>query len=184
MKKYVPMPANVFDQPNDQFVLESVHDHLLKMFDRYPSEKDIEERADIPACAKIGWHLWLFAIEVASAGIFDYLVNHCETAEQIIFAHGALKTVCASEMLILLEAAIPLVKADEDFCAGNDYLRHEWFDQFHKNSDWLDLKKISSASFGLAEAPLSALAAKYLRAHRSELQLKSKSRKVSANKPE
>lgn len=171
MEKYASMPDGVFDQPDDQVVLESIYDYLLKLFNQYPSAKDIEERVDIPACAKIGWHLWVFAIEVASAGIPDYLVNHCETAEQIIFTHSALKKIRADEMLILLEAAIPLIKADEDLCAGNDYLRHKWFDQFHRNSAWLDLEKIASASFSLAEAPLAGQAAQYLRAHRSELQL-------------
>lgn len=80
MTEYVAIPDNVFDQPDDHFVFESVFFHLLNLFNnQYPTASEIEETKSIPDSAKIAWYLWLFATEVSSSGIPDYLLNHCPT---------------------------------------------------------------------------------------------------------
>ncbi len=175
MTKYVPLADSVFDQPDDHFLFESTYYCLLGLFgDQFPSAKTIEAREDVPDSAKAGWHLWLFAINVASGGIPDFLLNHCSSAEQMILTHRALKTVQADEMLVLLEAAFPFIKeiARKSGRSGA-FPSQEWFEQFHVNPDFPELENISKPSWLLAEAKLSAVVAKYLRAHRSELQRKS-----------
>lgn len=174
MKVYPTIADNVFDQLHDHFLFESVFHHLLKLFENvYPSPQTIEKRADIPASAKIAWHLWEFSMGASSSGIPDYLLNHCQSAEQIMLTHSALRTVQAYELLDLLEAAIPLVyEISKLYGVFSVFPSHEWFHQFQVNPLYPELEKISEPSWNLAAAPFSKLVAAYLRSHRSELQRK------------
>jgi hypothetical protein len=170
MKEYTPIADSVFDQPDDQFLFESVFHHLLQLFDNvYPSPQSIESRTDIPASAKVAWYLWQFAMDVSSSGIPDYLLNHCPSVKQMMLTHRALKTVQAVELLVLLEAAIPFVnEISKPYGEFSAFPLHEWFDQFQINPLWTDLEQISEPSWKLAAEPLTKSVAAYLRSHRSE----------------
>jgi hypothetical protein len=174
MKEYTPIADSFFEQPDDHFLFENVYHHLLKLFDGvYPSPQEIESRADIPASAKVAWYLWQFAMDVSSSGIPDYLLNHCPSVQQMMLTHRALKTVQALELLVLLEAAIPIVsEISKPFGEFSVFPQDEWFNQFQVNPHWPDLEKIAEPSWNLVAAPFSKLVATYLRSHRFELQRK------------
>jgi hypothetical protein len=164
-KMSVSIPDMILDQDDDNSVFEGVFQYLLRIFgNQIPSSDEIESRLDISEPAKIAWYLWLFATDVSSAGIPDYLLNHCPSIEQLILTHHALKMVRASELLVLFEAAIPLVREiAKQYGQFSVLPNHEWLDQFKPNPLWLDLERISEQSWSLASAPFSTLVANYLR---------------------
>ncbi|MFZ6781296.1 DMP19 family protein [Undibacterium sp. Ji83W] len=172
MKKYTPISDTVFDQPDDHFLFESIFYHLLKKFDNlYPPIEVFETASGMPECAKVAWCLWQFAAEVSGNGIPDYLLNHCPEIKQLIFTHHALKLVLADELVVLLEAAIPLAReASIEYGEFSDFPKDAWLDQFQVNLVWPDLEMISQPSWALSAAPLSSLVGTYLRAHRAALQ--------------
>lgn len=172
MKKFISVPGNVFDQPDDHFLFESVFYHLLRQFDNlYPPIEVFETASGMSECAKVVWCLWQFAVEVSGNGIPDYLLNHCPEIAQLIFTHHALKLVLADELVALLEAAIPLVReVSIEYGEFSEFPKDTWLDQFQVNPVWPDLEMISEPSWILSTAPLSTLVATYLRAHRTVLQ--------------
>lgn len=176
MNRCRPVPDSVLYQADDFLLLEGVYYHLFRLFgSEFTPAKKLEERLDIPECAKVGWHLWVFVIEISGGGIPDFLMNHCHSAEQLISTHRALQTIQADGMLILLEASIPLVRESaKEYGEFSDFPRHEWIDQFQVHPAWPDLEAISKSERSWSEAalPLTKLAANFLRAHRSELQQK------------
>lgn len=168
----ISIPDMIFDQGNDYSLFEEVFQYLLKAFgNRIPNANEIESCSDIPESAKIAWYLWQFSTEVSSAGIPDYLLNHCPPIEQLILTHRALKIVQANDLLILLEVAIPTVKEiAKRYGQFSVFPNHEWIDQFEQNPLSPDLESISEQSWKLASAPFVTLVANYLRQNRSQLQ--------------
>ena len=172
MNKYVPIADSFFDQPDDHFLFEGLFHHLLRLFDgKYPAPEEIDKRSDIPASAKDAWYLWQLAMDVSSAGIPDYLLNHCPSVEQVIRMRSALQTVGAVDLLVLLDAAIPFVlEIAKPYGKFSAFPLHDYFDQFPIDPRWTDLEQIAEHSWKLAGALLIAQGGEYLRAHRHELQ--------------
>ncbi len=171
MKKYISIPENILDEPDDYWLCERIYLFVLGFFgNQHLPAKEIDSRTDIPEVAKNVWHLWLFATEVSSSGVPDYLLNHCSSVEQLVFTHRALKIIHADEMVMLLEAAIPLVRAEANAQGGfGEVADHDWMNQFQVNPLWSDRQRIAEQSCELAAPPFFLALAKYVRAHRTEL---------------
>lgn len=172
MKKYTPVPDIFFDQPDDFLLVENVFLHLLGIFDgQILPPAILEQRTDIPGAAKIAWHLWQFGIDVASSGIPDYLLNRCDSVEKVAAVHRALTTIGEVELRTLLESAIPVaVEVSQEYGESSILPQDKWFDQFPRGSGSSDFGVIAEQSYKLAGETFFEQVARFLRAHRQELQ--------------
>jgi hypothetical protein len=158
----------LLDESEDHQLLQNAYEHLAKLLgSQWHPLESIETLAATPQVAKHIWYLWWFQAEVGGSGISGWLVNHAPATSVVIASHAALKAVGATHSLEMLEAGFAPARAwDAPFLQSKEVA---WFDQFRGNPKWPSFDEIDVASCDICSGPLSVIAAKYIREHRSEL---------------
>ena len=168
MKTYTPINVALLDEADDHCLFQNVYEHLADLLgeDWHPLE-NIEQLSGTPQTAKHVWYLWWFSAEVGGSGISGWLVNHAPATSVIIASHAALKAANAVDALELLEAGFAPARAlDAPFLLSREVA---WFDHFRGSYKWPGFEEIDAASYDICEAPLSTIAATFIRKHRSDL---------------
>jgi len=164
MTPYNPLDSSMLDQPNDQWLFESVSDHLNELLgEQWHPITNIEMLPGVPYSAKHVWYAWWFAAEVGGSGIFSYIVNLSISASEVKHTLDALRTIGAHDMAARLQSAIVLSHSVEGAELWHDENAEVVFDGFELAPDYQDFAAVDENIFEVIATPFSTIAAGYIR---------------------
>ena len=114
MAPYTNLPTSLFAQADDHWLFQCVSDHLQNLLGKqWHPITNIEDMPGVPTAAKHVWYAWGFYAEVASNGLYDYLVNYSQPTKEIIYTRNALAVIGATDMKSRFTSAITLSKSED-----------------------------------------------------------------------
>lgn len=164
MTPYKPLNSSMLDQPNDQWLFESVSDHLNELLgEQWHPITNIEMLPGVPNSAKHVWYAWWFAAEVGGSGIFSYIVNLSISASEVKHTLDALCAIGARDLAARLQSAIVLSHSVEGAELWHDENAEAVFEGFALAPDYQDFAAVDENIFEVIATPFSTIAAVYIR---------------------
>jgi hypothetical protein len=145
-------------------LFEYVATHIREQVEIPAYVVNLDRVARLPTSAKTVYWLWRFQCEAGICGMDKFVLDHLGIYSPQI--HAALKAVGATELVQLLEEAIPLARnGPAEFKRLPD---QSWFKQFPLTGRFAELHLINKPTFAL-ENELSNIVAGFIDLNKAEL---------------
>lgn len=160
---YQPYPKTKFDTLKRDWWFQEIAQHISSQAESPRFVTNLELVDQLPAQARAIYFLWIFSGEVGGNGLECYLLQ--QQGHYAPYAHEALKTIGAFELVERLEAAIPhaIATGCVEFSAGNNM---SWFRQFPINPKYPSLQATDVGIYELANDGIKHKCNDFIAAHR------------------